>query len=270
MRRFALVVGLAVAAVGTVSVPNATAAPLTIEDFVLDCGDGVVNVVGTQRYIGGAAVLAGTCIVVPEPGATLVLRGVTLSGPGDLIATTGTTSGADVTLKVVDSDITLGGFVEFAAGAAAGDPGVPEQNGTVIIRNSTVSGAGVLATASFDWPGGRVVIRDSVVTATAGNLTVAASELVGTDGVVRVANSTLQASGDLTIRTGTDAPSGNNGLTRIVKSTLDAGNATLVDSGPNGRTIVRATAIPGSPVTITTGAGGFCRTVGLIPPIACS
>ncbi len=269
MRR--LLVGAAIAVAAVSVAPPATAATPTIDDFVADCNDdGRVDVSGVQRYRTGTATLTGICIVVPEPGSTFVLRDVTLSGGGSLVVTTGPVSGADVTLKIIDSMVTLGGFVELSAGAAAGDPGVPEQNGRVVIRNSTVKGTGVLVTASFDWPDGSIVISDSAVESTGGDLAVDASELGGTDGVIRVRNSTLRASGDIRVRTGTDFPSGDNGRIRIVGSTLDAGGSTLVDSGPNGRTVVKATSIPGTPVTITTGLGGFCRTVALTPPIACT
>ncbi len=274
MKRLTALIGsLACASALLVTANTATAAPPTASDLVADCNEespvGRVDVTGRTVFRTGSAVLNQPCVLVTESNATLVLRDLTLTGSGALVVSTGTAS-ANVTVKVVDSTITLGGDVQLSAGDVAGDALVPEENGTVVVRDSTVSGSTVDLGASLDWPNGRVVVRNSLIEATAGDIVVGASELGGTDGVIRVRDATLRATGDISLRTGTDFPSGDRGRLRVVDSTLDAGGSLLVDSGPNGRTVVKRTAVTGSPLTITTGAGGTCRTVALTPATSCS
>lgn len=271
-RLTALGSAMACAAVLLVTTNTAEAAPPTATDLVADCNEespGRVDVTGRTVFRTGSAVLNQPCVLVTESNSTLVLRDITLTGSGSLIITTGTAS-ANVKVKVIDSNITLGGDVQLSAGDVAGDALVPEENGTVVVRNSTVIGSTVDIGASFDWPGGRVVLRNSLVEATAGEIVVGASELGGTDGVIRVRDTTLRATGNIRLQTGTDFPSGDRGRVRVVDSTLDAGGSLRVDSGPNGRTVVRRTAVSGSPLDITTGAGGTCRAVGLTPATACT
>ena len=167
---------------------SALAAPPDAADFAADCNaDGRVDVAGTDRYVGGTGALSGDCIIVLDTGATLVLREVKLTGAGNLVAIS---SPEETTIRVVDSVIDVAGYLELTAGCCAGDAGVPEQDGTVVVKRSTLRAAGVLLWASFDWPNGRVLVRSSDLEARSSGITVGASDVAGSDGTARVVEST--------------------------------------------------------------------------------
>lgn len=250
--------------------PALDAADPDVGDLVKDCSDGVVRVSGPTRYRGGVGVLDRICIVITESGSSFVLQDLRLTGAGALATTTPLAGSSDVTVAVLESEMVLAGPVELKSGGAAGDPGVPEADGVVKVWNSYVSGSTVILLASFDWPNGRITIRDSVVEATTGWIDVRASDLAGRDGLIKIDGTRLDASsGDITVRTGTSV-SGDDGKLRISDSSIAAGGDVVVDSGRDGRTDVRSSSLTGATVTITTGPGGTCRTASLAPPIACT
>jgi hypothetical protein len=118
---------------------------------------------------------------------------------------------------------------------------VPEQDGTVAVKRSTLRAAGILLSASFDWPDGRVLVRSSDLEARRSGITVGASDVAGSDGTVRV-----------------------------VASTLRAVEPVVISTGSLGRTIVKANSFFAPTVTVESGAGGRCRSVGNTPAVACS
>jgi hypothetical protein len=237
MKQLTVLAALALTAV--LPMASALATPSDAADFAADCNDdGRLDVTGTDRYVGGAGALSGDCMIVLETGATLVLRKVELTGSGNLVAIS---SPAETTIRVVDSTIDVAGFLELAAGCCAGDTGVPEQDGTVAVKRSTLRAAGILLSASFDWPDGRVLVRSSDLEARRSGITVGASDVAGSDGTVRV-----------------------------VASTLRAVEPVVISTGSLGRTIVKANSFFAPTVTVESGAGGRCRSVGNTPAVACS
>lgn len=237
MKRLTVFAAFALTAV--LPAASALAAPSDAADFAADCNaDGRVDVTGTDRYVGGTGALSGDCIIVLDTGATLVLREVKLTGAGNLVAIS---SPEETTIRVVDSVIDVAGYLELTAGCCAGDAGVPEQDGTVVVKRSTLRAAGVLLLASFDWPNGRVLVRSSDLEARSSGITVGASDVAGSDGTARVVESTLTAAGPVTISTGS-----------------------------LGRTIAKANSLFAPTVTIGTGTGGVCRSVGNTPAVPCS
>lgn len=247
MKRLTILVSLIVAA--TVPANGASAGPLTAADFAADCADGLVEVSGKQRYVGGDESLGGICVVTLAADSTFVLRDLTLSGSS--LVVTGAVPNA--TVRVVDSTLHFTEFLELTPGAIAGEPpspgdpvGVPENDATVIIRRSDLLAQAILITTSFDWPDGRIVIRDSQLESTTTNpnlgVSVRASDLVGVDGVVKVANSQITSQTFAQMRTGTD-----------------------------GRTVVRNNLFTGSgAIEVTTGAGGTCIATDNVPAVTCS
>lgn len=226
---------------------SAGAAPAgTATDFAADCDDdGLVVVTGRTVYRGGSATFSGmqigqtwVCFVRVEPGATLVLRRVDLTGT-QLILGTGP-HGDGATVQVHNSTIELDGYLELTPGANAGDPEVFDNDVTLLIRRSRLDAAGIMLATSFDWPNGRTEVRNSELHAT-GNVWIEAS-LGG----------------------------GSNGSVAVLNSTVDAGGDVLIRSGTAGRTLVRRSAVTGSSVTVQTGAGGTCDTVANVPPLGCS
>jgi len=239
MRRILFV--LTVVASMAVTVTPASAAPDTAADFAADCNaDGIVLVVGNKRYVGGTGALTGPCVVGLSVGAKLVFRGVTLTGTDSLAAIS---SPAETTIKVIDSTIKMSGPLELTAGCCAGDALVPEQDGRVVVRRSTLRGSSIQLVASFDWPNGVVVVTDSTLHATGPQgIQVRASDLGGVDGRVRVVDSSLTSAGDLEIKTGVD------GKTRVRRNT---------------------SAVAGT-ARVTTGVGGTCRSTNNSPALPCT
>ena len=237
MKQLTVLAALALTAV--LPMASALAAPSDAADFAADCNvDGRVSVTGTDRFVGGAGALTGDCMIVLDTGATLVLREVELTGSGNLVAIS---SPAETTIRVVDSTIDVAGFLELTAGCCAGDAGVPEQDGVVVVKRSTLRAAGILLSASFDWPNGRVLVRSSNLEARSSGITVGASDVAGSDGTVRV-----------------------------VASTLRAIDPVVISTGSLGRTIAKANSFFAPTVTIESGTGGRCRSVGNTPTVACS
>jgi hypothetical protein len=234
----------ALAAIGLVTAlaPAAVAGPpSTAAELAADCNDdGQVTITGSQHYRGGSGSLTGGCSLVLAPGATLVLDRVELRGDSYLVAIS---SPRDTTIRVVDSDIEVAGALELTAGCCAGDPLVPEQDGTVTVHRSRLQGDSVQLMASFDWPYGRIQVHRSELVATGSlGIQVRASDLGGTNGRVRVTRSTLSSAGDVLVRTGT------RGRTTASRSTFTASGS----------------------VTVATGVDGTCRTSRTVPDVACS
>ena len=237
MKRLTVFAAFALTAV--LPMASALAAPADAADFAADCNaDGRVDVTGTDRFVGGTGALSGDCIVALDAGATLVLREVGLTGAGNLVAIS---SPEETTIRVVDSVIDVAGYLELTAGCCAGDAGVPEQDGTVVVKRSTLRAAGILLLASFDWPNGRVLVRSSDLEARSSGITVGASDIAGSDRTARVVDNTLTAAGPVTIST-----------------------------GALGRTIAKANSFAAPTVTVETGTGGVCRSVGNTPAVPCS
>ena len=239
MKRAAITIAIVLATL--VPAAPAAAARGVAADFAADCNDdGLVTVAGVQKFIGGSATIDRDCIVGLETGATLVLRDVELSGAGNLVAIS---SPDHTTLKVINSVIKVAGALEWTAGCCAGDQLVPENDGTVIVKNSTMVGDSLQLIASFDWPNGKVVVRNSTLEGTGRfGVQIRASDLSGSDGIVRVVDSAISSGGDVVIATGTD------GLTVARRDTLSATGT----------------------VTITTGRRGICRSSGHTPPTPCT
>lgn len=239
MKRVAVLIAALIASL--VPAAPAAAARGTAEDFAKDCNDdGFVRIPGVQKYIGGSGSLDRDCIVVLQPGGTVVFRDVDVSGVGNLVAIS---SPDRTTVKVLNSTIKVAGALELTAGCCAGDQLVPENDGTVIVKNSTLIGESLQLVASFDWPNGKVVVRNSKLEGTGiQGVQIRASDLVGVDGQVRVVDSSISAGGDVVIRTGT------TGLTVARRDTFSS----------SGRVI------------ITTGRGGICRSSGHTPATPCT
>ena len=236
-----LVLLLALLSLSTLSVAPAGAAVGAAADFAADCNaGGVVTIAGVQKYVGGSAVLSGDCVVALRPGARLVFRNVELSGAGNLVAIS---SPDHTTIKVIDSTIKVNGFLELTAGCCAGDGDVPENDGTVIVKNSTLVGQSVLLIASFDWPNGTVIVRNSILDGSgSGGVQIRASDLGGSDGLARVVDSEIASGGDLEIRTG------STGLTVARRNQFTAAGA----------------------ITISTASSGICRSSANVPTVRCT
>ena len=222
---------------------SAGAARIDAASFAADCNaDGTVEVAGARRVVGGTGVLTTNCIITLDAGERLVFRGVDLDGIG-FVVTTGAPSGANTTVKVIDSSIEMSGPLQLSPGAVAGDAGVPDSDATVVVRRATLSASDIDLSTSLDWVRGRVVVADSelIVPSGPGAISVSASILGGTDGVVRIVDSTISTAGDVVIR-----------------------------SGDAGKTVVRSSAVSGTAVSITTGTGGVCRTPGNTPALICT
>jgi hypothetical protein len=217
---------------GVLAVSPASAARQDAADFAADCNDdGVVEVDGRQRYVGGTGVLAGDCSVHLATGARLTLRRVNLSGPGNLVAIS---SPANTTIRVIKSTIVVDGALELTAGCCSGEGDGSERNGRVVVRRSTLSGKSVQLLASFDDPNGRVVVRRSRLTATGElGIQIRAGDLGGENGRVRVRRSILDSGGPLQIRTGTD------GRTAVRRNRASFVGEADVSTGENGRCISR-------------------------------
>ncbi len=210
--------------------------------FAADCNaDGTVVVNGVLRVVGGTGVLTTACIISIDAGEKLVFRGVDLTGTG-FVVTTGNPSGANTTVKVIDSLINMSGPLQLSPGAVAGDAGVPDSDATVVVRRSTLSASSIDLSTSLDWERGRVVVADShlVVPSGTGNVWISASILGGADGIAKVVNSTISTAGDV-----------------------------YIQSGDTGKTVVRGSAVSGASVTLSTGAGGVCKTSGNTPVLTC-
>jgi hypothetical protein len=223
---------------------SVSAARMDAADFAADCNaDGTVEVTGVLRVVGGIGVITTTnCIVALDAGEKLVLRDVELSGTA-FVVTTGDPSGADTTVKVLDSVIEMSGPLQLSPGAVAGDPGVPDADATVVVRRSSISAQNIDLSASLDWERGRVVVTDSdlIVPSGDGTVLLSASMFGGSDGVVKVLNSTISTAGEVRIST-----------------------------GDTGKSVVRGSAVSGVSVAISTGAGGICRTSGNTPALVCT
>jgi len=239
MKRVAVLIAVLIASL--VPAAPAAAARGTAEDFAKDCNDdGFVRISGVQKYIGGSGSLDRDCIVVLQPGGKVVFRDVEVSGVGNLVAIS---SPDRTTVKVLNSTIKVAGALELTAGCCAGDLLVPENDGTVIVKNSTLAGDSLQLIASFDWPNGKVVVRNSILAGTGSlGVQIRASDLGGSEGIVRVVDSSIAAGGDVLIRTGKD------GLTVARRDTFSAAGS----------------------VIITTGAGGICRSSGHTPATPCT
>ena len=241
MKRISMVLVLMAAVAIPVAV--ADAAPPTAADFAADCADdGQITVTGVRRYVGGDAVLARDCLVVLSADSKVVLRGLSLIGTS--LGVTATVPNA--TVRVVDSTLVFDDFLELTAGCCAGDSDVPENDGTVVVRGSDLVAASIYVNASFDWPNGRVAVRDSRLESTSTEavfgVTLRASDLAGSAGTVVVARS------------------------EIVSSTF-----ALIRTGVDGGTVVRndVFAVTGS-TDVSTGPGGVCITTNNIPSVSCA
>lgn len=236
-------VGLLVALtllLGLVAAP-AQAAPLDAADFAAQCNStGLITVTGTQIYRGGSGTITGDCAIALAPGATLVLRNVDLTSAGNLAAVS---SREGTTIRVANSSIVAAGALELTAGCCAGDATVPERDGTVVVRRSTLVAESLQLVASFDYPNGRVVVRSSSLTATGtAGIQIRASDLGGSDGIIRLVGSALASAGDVLVRTGS-----------------------------GGRTVVRRNTFSVSgAITVSAGAAGSCVTAANTPPVACT
>ncbi len=224
------------ALVGGVTIPAAVAgaAPLTATDFAADCAaDGRIEVTGTQRYVGGEATLTGDCQVVLAADSTLVLKNLTLTGTTLVTVATA----PNTTVRVVDSSLAFDDFLELTAGCCAGDSEVPENDGTVVIRGSDLVAGSIYINTSFDWPNGRIVIRDSQLESMSTNpffgVTIRSSDLGGTDGSIRVVRSAVTSQTFVQVATGT------SGRTVVSDNTLTVLGATDVSTGLGGTCIAK-------------------------------
>ena len=277
LRRTRLVlIGGALLVASLVAVGPASAAPLDAADFAADCNaDGVVDVSGTQRYVGGSGTITRYCYVNLTSDATFVLREVQLTGTSIVM---GLNTVENTTLKVIDSVITLsdpsttfGGVLELSTGGEGDDPGA---NGRIVIRGSKITSDSIFVQTSFDHPDGTVIIKDSTLTTTLGDIDVRASATSGSDGKVRITRSDLISTGNILVSTGLPSHvgpgGGQDGLTKVISGFLSAPGTIEIFSGQGGRTVVRDTALTGPSVTLDTGAGGTCRSTGNIPATACA
>ena len=266
--------GAAMSAATLVSAVPANAALLDAADFAADCNDdGEVNVSGTQRFVGGRGTISRSCSVNLTSNATFVLREVNLTGTS-LIA--GLRTVENTTIKVIDSVITLsdpspfafGGVLELSTGGESDEPGA---NGRIAIRGSKITAGAILVQTSFDWPDGTIIIKNSTLATTVGDITVRASDLNGDNGTVKITRTDLLAATNITVGTGLPAfGSGAGGLTKVVSSFLQAPSGSIdILSGPGALTKVRGTALSSSAVTLATGAGGVCRSTGNTPAVLC-
>lgn len=236
--------GLTVTIAMSCGLTSVSAAAPTVADLAVDCNDdGRVDVSGRARYVGGTGEIDGLCVVVLATGASIELRGGALTGSDSFVINAGPNDGAGTAVRVVGTTIDVAGFLEMTPGANAGDPGVADNDATVVVQGSSLRAAGIELSTSLDWPGGRTVVRDSELTATSGRIKIAASIAAGADGVADVVNSTVSAVGDVTVATGAD------GRTTVLRSAITSSGGTVV---------------------VTTGAGGACRTSANTPALTCT
>jgi hypothetical protein len=249
MRARTRIIGVIAAAMALTSFGSVDAVPSagTASDFASACTPeegtpyGEVLIEDQVSFAGGDGVISNDCRVVLMPGATFVLRDVSLSGDGNFVVATSPNGGVGSEVQVVDSTISIGGDLELVPGATAGDQQVVDNDATVVVKRSTLNARGIILATSFDWQNGRTVVRDSQLTAT-DNIAIEASLAAGSGGVTHVVKSELSAGGDIDVATGAD------GRTVVLKSTV-----TAVGS-----------------VTVETGIGGSCRTMANTPTITCS
>lgn len=216
--------------------------PLSAAEFAADCADGPVEVSGTQLYVGGTATMDSVCQVVIAADSTLILKNLTLTGRGLVIAA----SAPNTTIEVINSSLQFDEFLELTAGCCAGDSEVPENDGTVVIRGSDLKAQAIYINTSFDWPDGQITIRGSRLESTTTNaalgVTVRSSDLGGSDGSITVAGSEIISQTYAEIATGVD-----------------------------GRTVVRNNVFDVADVTnVSTGVGGVCIAKHNTPTVTCS
>ncbi len=237
MRPRVRAVAAALVAVATLGVgPSAAAAPPDAVDLAADCNaDGRLDIDGTARYVGGVGVLTTDCVVTMTAGSRLILRGIDLSSAAEFFVIGNAAN--DTTVRVVGSTIDLGGFLQLAPGCCSGDPAFPEQDATIVVRDSFLRGTSVEVSASTASTGGRVRVRRSTLDATATSTVVRASE----SSDVVVTDSNLAATTDL-----------------VIESTI------------GGRTRVARSSLAGASITISAGPGGTCTSTGNTPPVPCT
>lgn len=180
----------------------ASAAPLTAADFAANCNaDGEVEIDGKQRYVRGTGVLELPCTVTLTPGSRLDFRRVTIMGKSLSVIS----SSNDTRIRVLRSRLMMTGPLGLTTGCCSGNDEVPEGNGRVVVRRSSLSGSSIQLMASSDGANGRVVVKRSRLTATGDQgIQIRASDLGGVEGRVRVRRSVVTSAGDLLIRTGTE------------------------------------------------------------------
>lgn len=243
MRKLALAATLTMIVTLLAAAPASAGPRQSAGDFAADCNDdGQVTVDGRQVYRGGSGSLDGLCSVVMEPGAALVFRNVAIDGVGGLVAIS---SPADTTIRVIRSSFAIDGPLELTAGCCAGEGDGSERKGRVVVKRSTLEADSIQLLASFDDPDGRVVVRRSSLTAT-GELGVQlrASDLAGSDGLVRVHRSEIDSAGDLRISTGA------SGRTVVRRTTAVSVGEAELSTGEGGRCVVRRST-PDFPCVVT-------------------
>ncbi len=238
--RFALLVAVAVLAT-LLSNQVASAAPLisTAEVFAADCNDdGVVSIIADTSYVGGVGLIKRQCSIQREANTTVEFNDVRLKGKG-IVAINSAGSAA---IRIIDSELQIQGVVELTSGCCSGAwTGVDERGGRILIRNSEITATHIALSASTSDSGGYIWIRDSVITSTEnrgiGN---GISMSVGDRGAVDVNGSKFTS-------------------LRPARFTSEKGAKTYVYYSWFNRTPFAST-----------GPGGACRAVGNTPSFSCS
>jgi len=229
-------------------------ASLDATNFATDCNDdGTVEISDKVQYVGGTGTLNRNCYVSVHPTATLILKGVeitgthvlVISGPPDLIG------GAKSGVVVKDSVIDLGGALQISPGCCAGDPTIDDGKAAIVVSNSKFKADTIELTTSFDWQRGTIKVTSSELTA----------------------NSTTQPGAGIIVRSSPVA--GSNGRTRVTDSSFSAETGILLEASAGllggGVISVRNSTFDGGTTTITAGSfGASCRSTGSTPDIPCT
>ena len=211
----------------------ASAAPLTADEFADMCNAaplGVVNVTGKLKVRGGAGELTQTCVVGIAPGGPVVFKDVSLStacSAGSCGLNIGGSSGDDVTVKIIDSTLALTGNVQITAGQQE----VAAFGGFLKVVRSTIAGQSVELSASIHGSDGRVVVRDSTLSAASlvtGGVLISTS----TNGETKVKRTDISATGDMTIESDNgETVAKDNTFAVVGSSTITANGGSCVSSG---------------------------------------
>jgi hypothetical protein len=225
----------------------ADGASLDAADFAADCNDGgIVEISDKVQYVGGTGTLEGDCVVYVDPAATLILKGVEITGAHTLGIGSGIDGGAKSGVVVKDSVIDLAGGLQISPGCCEGVGGSNDGKAAIVVSNSKLIADAIELNASLGWQRGTIKVTSSELTATGRGhsregIIVKSSSGAGSDGRIRVTDSSFSAETGILVEA----------------SALNGG----------GRISVRNSTFDGGTTTITAGPlGASCQSIGNTPP----
>lgn len=205
------------------------------------CGNGgfTVSVSSKLSVIGGTGHIDGNCVIELIFGSKISFKDVTLTGSGTFTIQ----GGNHASIDIKDSSFTIAEFVRLRSGCCAamiGDKSKVKISGSTI----TSSNSSININAADSWTGGKVDIKSSTVDAGGGpgDFVDVKASAAGTKGSVKVSK----------------------------ESTLDATGAALNVITNDGKTSVTDSTLAGTPITITAGSLGKCKSDGNTPVVPCT